>query len=369
MAIYIILFLIALFAMFFVDKKINIFNREIIIKQQYYLYVAMISLFLISALRFEVGTDYLRYRDLYLQNLYPMEFFMEIINNIARFFGNYQIVIIFSAAVANIGIFYILKKEEINVAIASFVYVSFGFYTMLFNIFRQGNAMVLILVSVYFLTKKNYRLYAVFGVLATLTHSTALFVWLFITVVYFLMIYFRKYITSKNLVIVLGVAITMIIFLPQVDILKNITTIPFLETVSQRYLVTDNPFVIIREIQITTIIRYLMQAGLFVVLLKGFDNTKEKTSEFKLLAIVLSVGYIVAIALKQDSEIVNRLLVYFQIFYVFSIPYLISRYIKSGKMQKWIAIGFLILIGGIIFVITLMNNAGGIIPYQLIGLF
>lgn len=359
MLIYLLILIAVILSFFLSNERLFVYNKRKILPENYtFLFIAVL-LVVISAVRFEVGTDYLAYKKIYETAIYEIEPFLEFFANIARYFDNYQIVIIISALVTNIGFFYIVKKEKINSILSIFVYFSFGFYTTFFNIFRQGNAIALVMLAIYFLSKKKYIKFFIFSFFAINAHSTAL-----IALVLSIGAYYCtkvNFFNKKTVYLFLLLSFALLILLPQMDFFSNITGLPGMDVIYNRYFIYRSPYTYPIPFKFTTFIRVILQIIFFTILIKNYDW--ESQSIFTRTSIILSTAYILLFSFKQNSEVVNRFLIYFQIFMILSIPQLIDS-IKN-KNKYLFAILFLIAYGTIIFFINMTNNAGEVIPYKI----
>ena len=165
--IYIIFYFIVFILSFKIKKdKYTIFD---------YLLITIIVLF--SGLRM-TGTDYFLYHRLF-NNLslnsrtgigfrYVM-FFIKIILNL-----DYQVLIFLVALVTNVIFYRYFKKKTNNPGLAILIYISAGFYTTSFNMFRQTLCIALILLSFDFL-KDGKKVKAIaMWIISFLFHSSSI---------------------------------------------------------------------------------------------------------------------------------------------------------------------------------------------------
>lgn len=69
---------------------------------------------------------------------------------------NYQSLIFMISLITNINFYYFFKKKSENPAMAILVFISLGFYTTSFNMFRQSLSISLVLIGSLFFDEKKY---------------------------------------------------------------------------------------------------------------------------------------------------------------------------------------------------------------------
>lgn len=191
--IYLYLFLFEAIVCYFYDAK-QLNQRKIFEIHQYKLRISVIKgllvtaivapLWLVMGLRYNVGTDYRAYEDIfriatrYKKNSYHMEWGYYSLNRIVgSITQNPQIIFL---VVAFLIIFFFFKGIEKNngsmyYGVLSFIGLGYYFYAM--NIQRQYIAIMIMLYAVYFLEKKEFKKFLVCIVIATSFHFSAI-IWI-----------------------------------------------------------------------------------------------------------------------------------------------------------------------------------------------
>lgn len=141
-------------------------------------FLLLLALFFISGFRFEVGTDWFSYVELYK---YPQFATRELEPGYAlvnELFSNnnfpFTVFTVFISAVSLAGVAYFIHKEVQYGCLALLIFYSdFFFYYNLSGI-RQAMATSFLLVATIFLIKKKILPFVVFVILGTLFHKTAI---------------------------------------------------------------------------------------------------------------------------------------------------------------------------------------------------
>src|SRR5690606_19464441 len=80
----------------------------------------------------------------------------------------------FTSALFVISIYlFVIKRFSNNYILSVFIYITFGFYTFLFNGLRQGIAMAVCFLALPYLINKNKLKYFLLIVIASLFHTSA----------------------------------------------------------------------------------------------------------------------------------------------------------------------------------------------------
>ncbi|MGO1369353.1 EpsG family protein [Senegalia sp. (in: firmicutes)] len=174
MKIYIIQLIIIIF-LIFIRNKITKKQMNII------LFIYFIFLAIVAGLRFEIGTDYINYNNIYkyseiLIKDSPKERGFYAINLLFQKLNiNFQMSLMIFSIVSNFLMYYGIIKLSKNPAISTFLYLATGMYYSFFNITRQGLAIAFILLAIYLLIKKRFILYyIIITIIALVFHRTAI---------------------------------------------------------------------------------------------------------------------------------------------------------------------------------------------------
>lgn len=168
--IYIVLFCFLLLGVFLPPKK-----------QNWYLALSFIFLFLVSAFRdVSVGTDTESYKWLFDRvqegyTLHRQEMGWYYLNKlIIALGGNFQWLLIISTLLVLIPIFIIGRKYSKNPMLSIFLFYAFYLYLQSFNITRQMIAVSLVFASTPLLMNKGYKYYLSGVLVSSLLHTTSL---------------------------------------------------------------------------------------------------------------------------------------------------------------------------------------------------
>lgn len=170
MTIYIIFYILIFLISFKIKKDAwNIFD---------FLFLFLIICF--SGLR-STGLDYFLYQKIFFKfsNIISLGRtglgFDYIIYFIKFILGwNYQSLIFLFSLFTNLLLYIFFKKSSTRPGLTMLIYVSLGFYTTSFNMFRQTFSIIMCLMSMMFLEKKNYFMVAVSWLIAIVIHSSSI---------------------------------------------------------------------------------------------------------------------------------------------------------------------------------------------------
>lgn len=149
-------------------------------KGNFFEYVALLIIIIVTGVRVNVGYDYVNYHDNYLRGyldpgLEPGYLFFI---NILRFFGASPYVMFFLMGLGIYSFFYAgIRKYTLHSGIALIIYMLIpGLYLNSLSIIRQELAISIAFFAFYFLEKKNYKKYFLLMLLAFSFHLTVIFV-------------------------------------------------------------------------------------------------------------------------------------------------------------------------------------------------
>lgn len=360
---YIVSFILAIFFIWQIEK---IYKKEEKQKNDkakiaFYTIIGLGILIIISALRYQVGTDYNNYLDYYI--VYSVLDFKDIISyanellfilviKIAYVFQEPQIMF---AIIAFLTIYItyraiLTQKEKLSITLAFALYV-FLYYMYSLNIIRQALAIAIILYSYKYILQRDFRKFLLMVIIATLFHTTALL---------FLPFYFlcpsknEKGKKLKNLIRFLTIGAIFLI-ITQLDVVIDLLSQIGLFSRFSLYNVMnaqgDNKQVIINTILLLVFILYS----------KPLIKYNEDNRMYLFLYIV---GYVLTLA-GFLSPYAKRMAMYFNISEIYLLS-AIPRIAKTNEQKLFI--GFMIIVYMLVmFVLSAYYlNLGDIIPYQTI---
>ena len=173
MTIYILLFLIVFVIQFKIKAK----------KWDFYDFLLLLILVLMSGLRYGIGTDYYLYSNIY-NDSYDLSLmptnrtgigFSYLCHYFVEMGLKYENLIMFCSIITIICVYVFLKKYSLRPGLAILIYICLGFYTSSFNGFRQYMSLSLLLIAFIFYRDKKRILSYAFGIISFLIHSSSLF--------------------------------------------------------------------------------------------------------------------------------------------------------------------------------------------------
>ena len=347
---YILMFVFSI-AMLFIAKK---FEQNKIIKMGAYI-LAGLSFFVVSAIRYDVGTDYFyTYAPRYISlgqglEISKIEFGYALIEKVCLLITkDYAILFAVTSAII-IGLtFYTIYRESPYPILSVTIYFLMGFFFHSMNIMREYLAISILLFSYKFLVDKQYLKFIICGIIAFFLHSSSL-----IFIVAFLLCD-REVFDLKRTIIV---SIVLLIFGKYiwhyvVELIVNHTR--FAVYIGSKF---DKSKLRLFDIIINSIL-YLIMYYLY----KNCKNVGRKEN-FYLNMQACSLFFM---TLAATMYLLFRLSFYFGIFSIIGIPYLLN---KSDIDTKKKIIIIAILVASLCTYITKMNvigNTDEVKPYKTI---
>lgn len=319
-------------------------------KEKYNLYdmIVILILILFSGLRYGIGTDYILYEKMYLNNSLAVSrtgngyYYLSLL--LFEIFPNSAFPLFFLISLITcIGLYIFCRKNSINPALSIFLFITLGYYTTSFNIFRQMLSVSLFLLGyTYFDTKKIMSF--IFLVLSTLMHNVAVIA---IIVLIFVKIY-KKIINTKLILIAGLIGFILYSYVFPIVINKVPSLSIYLNQTSY-------------QSGVGTYLMILVYFIFFIVICmnkKRIVNLSEKNKEFINL---FSLGFIIMI-FGMKNILFMRLSYYLNIFIILLIPELYNLYkLKNKKVEKLMLYSCFIL-----YFIIFVYSFGEVVPYKTI---
>src|SRR5690625_4687138 len=133
-----------------------------------------------AGVRFGIGTDYFNYLQGFINSTISgttdSEFLYSIISKTVGFLGlDFQFVLFINAFITTIFIYLALRnhKNVLSIGLGMFLYMLL-YYQMSYNIVRQVTALAILLYSLQYISKRNFKLFTLFIILAMGFHTTAI---------------------------------------------------------------------------------------------------------------------------------------------------------------------------------------------------
>ena len=371
MYIYIITFLITILLIWLAENKAKSKTIKTIV-----LILAIMPMFFISAIRYDVGTDYdKRYMaDYYTlaegKNVGNLEIGFKVIDYICLFFTQepYLLFVVTSLIILAI-IFEVIYKKSSNKILSIIIFFLCGYFFGTLNLIRQYIAMALVLLGYQFLMDKNqkkaYIGFVICAILAFFMHSSSIvcFIMLFLT---------QKNICNIKIVLPLSI---LILILNQ-----NIMTILTPIIKNTRFKVYLTGTYAQSELSVLQIVENLL---VYVWMSIIYYFQKKKNMEIKKEEITLlniqGISFLLTVAGVIHSQFM-RITIYFGIFQILSIPYFFNmmnfddiskkisdkfkKTIKANILKNIIYIAIVVIFICMFTYTNILNNDNEVLPYK-----
>lgn len=373
MHIYIISFLLTILLIWMAKSKAKSRKIKIIL-----LILAAVPMFLVSALRYNVGTDYgKRYVLDYtmLQNgeeVTNLEIGFKIIDYICLIFTTEPELLFIVTSLIVISLFFeVIYKKSSNPILSVIIFFLGGYFFGTLNLVRQYIAIGFVLLGYQFLTgtntKKGYILFTICAVIAFLMHSSSI-------VCFAIMFLTRKNIINIKWVLPVSALILILN--------KNIMTIlaPIIKNTRFNIYLTGK--FAQGDLSIITIAENLI-VYLWFSIIYYYEKKQNRKLEKEGITLLNIQGITLLLSV---SGVVHtqfmRIMIYFSAFQILSIPYFfnitnyeeIAEKIKtkinkniSGKAIKTITYACIVLaFSGMLIYTNILHNDNGVLPYKTI---
>lgn len=373
MIVYLIGFILTIILLYISEYKVKSEKEKIVLRV-----IAVLPLLVISAIRYNVGTDYnKRYVQDYINlskgiDVTNLEIGFKAIDYICLLFTKetFLLFIITSIIILSI-VFEVIYKKSTNKILSIIIFFFGGYFFGTLNLVRQYISAALIMLGYQFFTsdnkKKAYIGFIICAILAFLMHSSS--------IICFAILFFNR----KNLVSVKWVIpVSILILILNQNIMKIFT--PIIE--NTRF----NVYLIGKfaggELSLLTIIEnFAVYIFMYLIYYYNKKNGKQLGKEGITYLNIQGMALLCTVAGVIHMQFL-RIAIYFSIFQILSIPYYlenvpydrIADFIEN-KFKKKISIKnvktiiyCLIVISFIaIFIYTnVLNNDNGVVPYQTI---
>lgn len=373
MFIYLFGFLISLLFLWLAQKKAKTEKTKII-----FILLAVLPLFLLSALRYDVGTDYIkRYTNDYLamaqgENISNLEIGFKFIDYLCLLVTKQPYLLFWMTSLIILGIFFtIMCQQSKDICLSATIFFLAGYFFGSLNLVRQYIAIGFLLIAYQFLLKENkkqsYIGFAIFTILAFFMHSSSI-----VGVILILL-------TQKVFVNVKWVLpVSIILLLLNENLIQLLA--PIIGKTRFNVYLTGN--MAKGELSILNILEnVLIYVWMYAIFYLKKKNGEELKKEAILLLNIQGVALLTTVA-GACHMLFSRIALYFVVFQILAIPYYISimplskiKEIIKDKWKKEIKeetikqITIVVLIIGFISMFTytnILNNDNGVLPYKTI---
>ncbi|QLB17522.1 hypothetical protein A6B40_07955 [Mannheimia varigena] len=317
-------------------------------------FISFCILFILGAIRYEVGTDYIFYSNYQIplvlegndvkfevlaRELAKLGFALSSEEHYQYIFAIYHFICVFF-------IFKAIKEQSKILVLSVFVYVFSSFYNFSLNGIRQAMSMGIVLYSMKFIFDKKIVFYVLYVVIASLFHKAA--------IICLLLIFLNKKTISTISFIIIGILTSVLFILFKNSIYDIIMIIGFYSEYVGGSFHTE-------EYNITITIYGVVSFIVFHLI-----NMKTKKNKIREVTFYKNINYIILFLSIVMPFIPNgyRLFYMFMPFHIIIFPNMIY-YIDSLRtryMYTLILLAFYLLF----FIKTIMiTNYGETLPYQI----
>lgn len=264
--------------------------------------------------------------------------------------SSHRAFIIVTSLLSLVGPWFVIYKYSKMPVLSILLYFSLGFYTNTFNNVRQGIAMSICMLSVYFLFERKFIKFLFVVIVAGTIHYSALF----FPILYVLT---QKRLKTIHLLCILGAGISVF------AVAKNTIISTITSSIFYRYSNTDFESSGGWGLMIMYSLLFSFELLMYLYLHKGLNERQKQLFYFFLVTQMLSV-IIQPYATIWSS--MTRVTQYFYNFIIIAIPFMIALVPK----WKYIAVS-VVLIVSVIFMTKFVyaynplvnSNGQGVIPY------
>lgn len=315
------------------------------------LFLSLLPLLIISAIRYDVGWDYI---DIYTNGFImigkgympyyfsekPFDYLVKIIYNLSN--ANPNVLFIVCSIITFIFLSLAIRDQSKNVVLSIIFLFMIRYYFLTLNIVRQGIAMSILLYSLKYLKEKKYKRYILFVLLASCFHQLSL---IYIPLIYVYNINFKKK-KSYALILIYGLMVAVAFFL----IMKYTK---YGKYVNSKF---NGHQLLIHELILETVLLFMCFYNKKNI---NFNEGYEKIYLMFLLIsfIVSSLAFVIPVA--------DRITWYFYLTDIFLIPILINK--TKNRKEKMLFLVVLFTITSItIYMQTAIGDSYSILPYKTI---
>ena len=311
--------------------------------QNLVLIIILILLTFISGFRYNVGTDYNSYIQMYHDFNYlelGSKFLYKIANNISN---DPQTIIVLYSLITNIFTILLLKKisqkENISLIIASYLFI---FFPISLNAIRQSLSISIILYSL-ILLKKNIKNKIPYFLLiaACLFHTSALIIFPYLIIIYKSK---DKKLVKNSIIFTVSLVIALLIYFYFLKDIGIIRKIGYLGSFS------------LNKIDINLLISYIP----FLIILL-FNKSISKSRELAMYSCMFISGVILEVLFSSTQ--VSRIGLYFSIFLIILVPELLEK-IKDENSKKIIKVLYYIFLVSYFTFVFYYYGRAEIFPYN-----
>lgn len=342
---------ISLMGFFLAKKKIRKSRLELVCYV-----IAWLQVCAISALRYDVGTDYETYRAIFfsIRNakslpdaiaLSPVEIGYTALNYFLGLFTDNFIWVSGFCAFVTVTLFFLaIRRYSFDPWFSLVLFIALGNLYVSYNAIRQMLACSIMVIGWGFVQKKKYLCFIVLVLFAALFHTPVI-------VVIPLLILLNSHLSFKQLFFFSIIMVSGIILLPHV--------IQYITILFPKYRIYLGTSDFMPEWNLKSTAVWLL---IFVVLYIFYPYYKNKIFYSRQLVNFSYLAFAFSL-LQGGVAIISRVVPYFSIFSVFALPMLI-RVSENCRQKKFIFIG-LIFCAFLYHAYQLFVGNSGVVPYAM----
>lgn len=347
MIIYIVSLLLTL--LFSFTAIVNKNNKKVYI---IFALLSMLPLLLVSALRYDVGTDYsFRYAPDYINianggNVSNLEILFKTLIKICLLFTcSYQSIFIVTSIFIIVPIFLLIYKKSKYPLISILIFVIGAFYFESLNLVRQYLSMVIILCSYPLLVDKKIVKWLLCVILAAMLHKTSLLAIMLLPLI-------KKEFFTPKITFLISSAILVL-----GPLLRKMMILLISFTSYSNYINTIYSKMDIRE----TIIILNIVVYIIMYLLYRSKKQNDKINQEDILFLNIQGMAVAMCMISIQFSIMYRLVAYLMIFQIISIPNLSNINRKNTKILLLVLLTMYCIN---FYYLYIKNNYNEVLPYK-----
>jgi hypothetical protein len=327
------------------SKKIVYDNSLTTEKFNLMMYISIIVIILFSAIRYDVGWDYMAYYETIELNritniLLNHEYITIFLINIARKVGFPQLYFIINSVITISFITITIKRYSKDYWVSIFFFVTFPlFYLNSLSVIRNFTAIAIIFYGIKYIENKKIFKYLLLVIVASFIHKSAI-----IAIAFYLV---------RNFKFKRDVYMALILITPLISNLLSFIIITFLPA----YSVYTN---VVTTQQGTKAILIIVFVAFATIILK--DRLSQQTENFNIYFNIYFIGVCIYLSFYRQGTLGHRLSLYGTIFSLIIIPEILKLFKKKWDRIIIKALFYLLCIA--MFFYTIYVGSDTYIPYK-----
>jgi len=335
-------------------------TQQIRLAKLFYNYNTLIVfslLFIVGAIRYNVGVDYTTYSNLQIPKVLEGDFFYveplaSLVFIIGNFLGSYQWIFAILHLILMVFIYFAIKENKTYVTLSYFIFFFSAYFNSSLNLMRQSISIAIFIYAIKYIWKRKMVKYFIYIMIAVLFHKTAILYF----PVYFI---FGLKVNKKNTALFTSLILIMSISLDR--ILKFFTT--FFDIYTNYWGTTE---MAMRQVNYSLTYWFLNLIILsFMLIFKFIKKDKGNTEDKRIdLYIYIQLMSVVIMIFSLFTYVPNfdRLLTMFSYAQIITVPYFFSLKIKNSiKLPMLIFILLVYLVA--FYQLIIDKNIGNTLPY------